>query len=324
MDKKYKMKIVILDGYALNPGDLSWKGFEQLGNCTVYDHSSSENYVERAINADAVITNKIAFTGDLISKLKNLKYIGVLATGYNNIDTEAAKKNKIVVTNVPSYATDSVAQNVFAHILNLTFHLADHDRTVRDGKWSKSREFCYWDHPLVELSGLTLGIIGAGQTGQATARIALAFGMKVVSYDVHTPKNTMPEIKPVPMEALLSQSDIVSLHCPLTKNNEGFMNASLFSKMKKTAFLVNTARGPLVNEQDLADALNNGTIAGAGIDVVSKEPPKDGNPLFSAKNCFITPHIAWATFSARTRLMKIAVENLRAFIDGNPQNVVNR
>lgn len=318
------MKIVVLDGYALNPGDLSWKGFEQLGDCTVYDHSSPETYIERAKEADAVITNKVAFTGELIAQLPRLKYIGVLATGYNNIDIEAAGKRKIVVTNVPSYATDSVAQNVFAHILNLTFHLADHDRSVKEGKWSRTREFCYWDFPLVELNSLTLGIIGAGQTGQATARIALAFGMKVISYDAHTPKNLPREITPVSMDKLVADSDIVSLHCPLTKENAGFMNAALISKMKKTAFLVNTARGQLVNEQDLADALNNGTIAGAGIDVVSKEPPVNGNPLFSAKNCFISPHIAWATLSARTRLMKIAEENLRLFIKGKPQNIVNR
>lgn len=317
------MNIVVLDGYALNPGDLSWKGFEQLGNCEIHDLTPPDLYAERAKDADAVITNKIAFTEELISKLNRLKYIGVLATGYNNIDIEAAHKRNIVVTNVPSYATNSVAQNVFAHILNLTFHISDHDRSVKEGKWSRSREFCYWNYPLVELNGLTLGIIGAGQTGQATARIALAFGMKILSYDAHTPKNINPAIVPVSMDQLLKQSDIVSLHCPLTKDNAGFMNISLISKMKKTAFLINTARGQLVNEQDLTDALNNETIAGAGIDVVSKEPPANGNPLFSAKNCFITPHIAWATLSARTRLMKIAEENLKGFIEGKPQNVVN-
>lgn len=316
------MNIVILDGYALNPGDLSWKGFEQLGNCVVYDHTPKDLYEERAKDADVAITNKVAFTEELISKLKKLKYIGVLATGFNNIDIGAARKRNIIVTNVPSYATDSVAQNVFAHILNLTFHLADHDKSVKEGRWSRSREFCYWDHPLVELNGLTLGIIGAGQTGQATARIALAFGMKVLSYDAHTPKK-IPGIEPVPMDKLLLDSDIISLHCPLTKDNAGFMNSSLLFKMKKTAFLINTARGQLVNEQDLADALNEGRIAGAGIDVVSQEPPAGGNPLFSAKNCFITPHIAWATSRARTRLMKVAEENLRAFIDGNLQNVVS-
>lgn len=318
------MKIVILDGLALNPGDLSWKGFESQGECVIYDHTPPDLCQERCRNADAVITNKVVFSEKLISELQNLKYIGVLATGYNNIDIGAAREKNIVVANVPAYATDSVAQNVFAHILNLTFRLADHDRSVKDGKWTRSREFCYWDHPLVELNGLTLGIIGTGRTGQATARIALAFGMKVLSYDRHTPGGITDEIVPVPMEELLAKSDIVSLHCPLTPDNAGFMNASLLSRMKKTAFFINTARGQLVNEQDLADALNNGDISGAGIDVVSKEPPSDGNPLFSARNCFVTPHIAWATYAARTRLMKISEENLRAFISGKPQNVVNK
>ena len=316
------MEIVILDGYTLNPGDLSWEGVKNLGNCTFYDRTPPEQTVKRAKNADAVFTNKVILNKEVIEQLPKLKYIGVLATGYNVVDIEAAKAAGITVTNIPAYSTASVAQMVFSHILNFAQNVAIHAQSVSNGDWAKSIDFSYWKTPQMELAGKTLGIIGFGQIGQAVANIALAFGMKVI-FNNRSKKDTSPNVRQVELDTLLAESDFISINCPLTNDNEGFINKDTIEKMKPEVFLVNTGRGPLINEQDLADALNKGRIAGAGLDVLSTEPPAEDNPLPKAKNCFITPHIAWATFEARTRLIQIATENLKAYSDGNPQNVVS-
>lgn len=316
------MKIVVLDGYVLNPGDLSWDGIKKLGNCNIYDRTSAELTVERAKGVEAILTNKVVLNKEIISQLPNLKFIGVLATGYNVIDVEAAKNNGIVVTNIPEYSTASVAQMVFSHILNFAQNVSVHAASVSYGEWANSIDFAYWKTPQTELAGKTLGIIGFGQIGQAVAKIGLALGMEVI-FNNRSQKQTELKATQVDLETLLSESDFISINCPLTPENAGFINKETIEKMKSTAFLVNTGRGPLINEQDLADALNSGKIAGAGLDVLSVEPASKNNPLPSAKNCFITPHIAWATFEARTRLMNIATENLKSFINGNPQNVVN-
>ena len=316
------MKIVVLDGFALNPGDLCWKGIEKLGDCLVYDRTLPELIVERAKSADAVFINKVILNKEIINQLPGLKFIGVLATGYNVVDVQAAKDAGITVTNIPAYSTASVAQMVFSHILNFAQNVSVHANSVSDGDWAKSVDFAYWKTPQIELVGKTLGIIGFGQIGQAVAKIGLAFGMRVI-FNNRSNKNVDFESTQVDLDTLLSTSDFVSINCPLTSENAGFINTSTIERMKLTAFLVNTGRGPLVNEQDLANALNEGRIAGVGLDVLSAEPATEDNPLPNAKNCFITPHIAWATFEARTRLMNIATENLTAFVDGNPQNVVS-
>jgi glycerate dehydrogenase len=315
------MKIVVLDGYVLNPGDLSWEGVKELGDCIIYDRTSAEQIFERAKGADVLITNKVVVDGELISKLPDLKYIGVLATGYNVVDTISAKKSGVVVTNIPAYSTASVAQMVFSHILNYAQNVSVHANSVAAGEWTKSVDFAYWKTPQMELEGKTLGIVGFGQIGQAVAKIGLAFGMKVI-FSNRSKKETNLDAEQVVLETLFAESDFISINCPLTPENAGFINKATISKMKPTAFLVNTGRGALVNEQDLADALNSGKIAGAGLDVLSVEPAKPENPLPNAKNCYITPHIAWATFEARSRLMKIAEENLKAFFEGNPINTV--
>lgn len=316
------MKIVVLDGYVLNPGDLSWDGIKKLGDCTIYDRTAPELTIERAKEAEVAITNKVVFDKNIIKCLPKLKYIGVLATGYNVVDAEAAKNAGIVVTNIPAYSTASVAQMVFSHILNFAQNVSVHAASVSSGEWAKSIDFAYWKTPQTELAGKTLGIIGFGQIGQAVAKIGLALGMKVI-FNNRSQKQTELKATQVDLKTLLSESDFISINCPLTPENAGFINKETIEKMKPTAFLVNTGRGPLINEQDLANALNSGKIAGAGLDVLSVEPASKNNPLPFAKNCFITPHIAWATFEARTRLMNIATENLKVFIDGNPQNVVN-
>ncbi|MCF6333349.1 MAG: D-2-hydroxyacid dehydrogenase [Draconibacterium sp.] len=316
------MKIVVLDGYALNPGDLSWEGIEKLGDCTVYNRTLPELTVERAKNADAVTTNKVVFDRKLISELPKLKYIGVLATGFNVVDVVAAKEAGIVVTNIPTYSTDSVAQMVFSHILNFAQNVSVHANSVSRGDWIKSIDFSYWKTPQIELVGKTMGIIGFGQIGQAVAKIGLAFGMKII-FNNRSKKETDLDANQVELNELLSESDFISINCPLTNENSGFINKNTIEKMKSTAFLVNTGRGLLINEQDLADALNSEKIAGAGLDVLSLEPATENNPLPKAKNCFITPHIAWATIEARARLMNIATQNIKAFLDGNPQNVVS-
>ena len=315
------MKIVVLDGYTMNPGDLSWKGLEGLGECAVYDRTPPERVVERAAGAEVVLTNKVVLDGAVMARLPALKYIGVLATGYNIIDTAAARERGIVVTNVPAYSTRSVAQLVMALVLELAHHVGHHARTVREGRWTASKDFAYWDYPLVELDSLVMGIVGFGQTGRAVADLARAFGMRVL---VHTRTPTAgPGVEFVDLATLLRRSDVVSLHCPLTPETEGLVNAKRLAMMKPTAFLINTSRGPIVNERDLAEALHTGRIAGAGLDVLSTEPPKADNPLLAAKNCILTPHIAWATRAARERLMKAVVENVRAFLAGRSQNVVN-
>ena len=316
-------KIVVLDGYTLNPGDLSWKGLETLGRCTVYDRCLDEEVVGRAEDAEIVLTNKTELSSDVIERLESLEYIGVLATGYNVVDIEAARERGIPVTNVPAYGTQSVAQMVFAHLLNLAQHVGHHAQTVRSGRWTSSVDFCYWEKPLIELAGLTMGVIGFGRIGRAVAKLAVAFGMKVVVYDIVTPTNVPEGCQFVGLEDLFRNSDVISLHCPLTPRTANIVNKERLAMMKKTAFLVNTSRGPLVDEPALAQALNEKSIAGAGLDVLSIEPPERDSPLFTARNCFITPHIAWATRAARERLLKVVVDNVASFLAGKPQNVVN-
>jgi len=317
------MNIVVLDGYTLNPGDLSWKNLESLGQCTVYDRSAPEEVVPRAKDAEIILTNKTVLSSDTIKQLPKMKYIGVLATGYNIVDIEAARDIDIPVTNVPTYSTQSVAQIVFAHLLNLAHHAAHHAQTVRSGRWTSSPDFCYWDTPLIELAGLTMGIIGFGRIGQATAKLALAFGMNVIFYDIAEPSNIPQGCQPARMDDIFRTSDVISLHCPLTSDTEKIINTERLELMKKTAFLINTSRGPLVDEQALAEALNNERIAGASLDVLSEEPPGKNNPLLTARNCYITPHIAWATLAARKRLLQVAVDNVASFLAAKPQNVVN-
>ena len=316
------MKIVVLDGYGLNPGDLSWSAWETLGELKVYDRTSPSELLERSEGAEVLITNKTLITANDMALLPELKYIGVLATGYNVVDIDEAKARGIVVTNIPAYSTASVAQMVFAHILNITQRVGYYaDENVR-GRWTNNPDFCYWDTNLVELDGKKMGIVGYGNIGKATARIALAFGMEVLAYTSKEQKDLPQGVKKVSLDELFAESDVISLHCPLTPDTKELVNANRLKTMKPGAILINTGRGPLINEQDLADALNEGRIAGAGLDVLSVEPSVAGNPLLSAKNCFITPHIAWATKEARTRLMDIAINNLRSYQEGNIINNV--
>lgn len=316
------MKICILDGYSLNPGDLDWSPVERLGDVTLFDRTPADKIVERAADADIVLTNKVPFSADTLRQLPRLRFICVLATGYNIIDTEAAARQGVVVANIPAYSTMSVTQMAFAHILNITNHVASYAREVADGKWTNCPDFCFWDSALTELAGKTMGIVGLGNTGMATARIAVAMGMKVVAMTSKS-ADTLPEgITPAPLDDVLASADVVSLHCPLTPSTRHLINAASIAKMKPSAILINTGRGPLVDEQAVADALNGGRLAAFGADVLSQEPPRGDNPLLSARNCFLTPHIAWATLEARTRLMSTATENVRQFIAGEP--VANR
>lgn len=317
------MKIVVLDGYTLNPGDLSWSDLKALGECTIYDRSAPEQIIPRADKAEIILTNKTVLSAESIDCLTKLKFISVLATGYNVVDVEAARRRRIPVSNVPTYGTQSVAQMVFAHLLNLTLHLAHHARTVRDGRWTNCVDFCYWDTPLIELQGLTMGIVGYGRIGQATTRLARAFGMNVIVNDIIKPSELPDGCRMANLENIFRESDVISLHCPLTPQTEKFVSAERLALMKPTAYLINTSRGALIDEQALADALNNDRIAGAGLDVLSTEPPEESNTLLAAKNCHITPHIAWATRAARERLLNISVDNVAAFLAGKPQNVVN-
>lgn len=316
------MQIVVLDGYTLNPGDLCWDELKALGETTIYDRSAAEEIVPRAKEAEIVLTNKAVLSREVLAQLPKLKYIGVLATGYNVVDAQAARERGILVSNVPTYGTASVAQMVFAHLLNLTQRVGHHAQTVAEGRWSKSVDWCYWDYPLVELAGQTMGIVGFGRIGQATARIALALGMSVLAYDAQAVAPS-PGVSGTDLETLFRQSDVVSLHCPLTPKTERLINRDRLARMKPSAVLINTSRGGLVDEPALADALNRGQIAGAGLDVLSSEPPRPNNPLLTAKNCFITPHLAWATRAARQRLLRIVVQNLRTYLAGQPENVVN-
>ncbi len=314
------MKITVLDGNALNPGDLSWSQVEELGSLTVYPRTLPEEVVSRIGDSDAILLNKINITEDVLSKCPNLKYIGVQATGYNVIDLEACRKHNVTVTNVPSYSTAGVAQMVFAYITEFASRPALHNESVKNKDWVKCPDFCYWKTPLIELEGKTLGIYGYGSIGRRVAQIANAFGMKVIVC-TRTPK---PDIEnPVDFSTLLNEADFITLHAPLTDNTREVINRTTLPLMKKSAYLINTARGLLVNEKDLAEALNNGTIAGYAADVVSEEPMKDGNPLLTAKNSIITPHIAWAAVETRQRLLDVVVENLKCWIEGKPQNVVS-
>jgi glycerate dehydrogenase len=317
------MNIVVLDGFTLNPGDLTWDGLKALGSCTVHDRTAPDLVVERAKDAEIVLTNKTVLNRETILKLPKLKYIGVLATGYNVVDIAAARERNVPVANIPAYGTKSVAQMTFALLLEMTQHVGHHAQTVAEGRWTRSPDFCYWDHPLIELEGLTMGIVGYGRIGQAVGDLAAAFGMKVLVNKSTPPKETPKGVQFVDVETLFRQSDVVSLHCPLTPQTKDLVNVERLGWMKSTAFLINTGRGPLVDEAALASALNAGKIAGAALDVLAVEPPKGENPLFKAKNCLITPHIAWATHAARARLMKIAVANVKGFLDGKVQNVVN-
>ena len=318
------MKIVVLDGYGLNPGDLSWDAVSQLGELTVYDRTSSEEVIARSAGAEAILTNKTVITAEIMEALPDLKYIGVLATGYNVVNINAAREKGIVVTNIPAYSTPSVAQMVFAHILNIAQQVQHHSEEVRKGRWTNNADFCFWDTPLIELREKKIGLVGLGHTGFNTARIAIGFGMQVTAYTSKSSLQLPPEIKKRTLDELFSECDIVSLHCPLTDETKELVNAERLRLMKPTAILINTGRGPLVNEQDLADALNAGKLYAAGLDVLSSEPPKADNPLLTARNCYITPHIAWASLEARTRLMDILVENIKAFQAGKPVNNVAR
>ncbi len=316
------MEIVVLDGFTLNPGDLDWAELASLGHCEIYERTSPADLLRRATNADILLTNKAVLTGEDIRRLPRLKYIGVLATGTNVVDLAAARTRGIPVTNVPTYGTTSVAQMTFALLLELAHHTGHHAQTVREGRWTRSADFCYWDFPLIELVGLTMGIVGFGRIGRAVADLAAAFGLKVLAFDP-TAARLPPFVHRVGLETLFRESDIVSLHCPLTEQTAQLVNARRLALMKPTAVLLNTARGPLVDEPALADALNSGRIAGAALDVLAVEPPPADNPLLTARNCIITPHLAWATRAARARLLEIAVANVRAFLQGKPQNVVN-
>lgn len=316
------MKIVVLDGYTLNPGDLSWEKLEKLGEITVYDRTAPEDVITRIGDAPVILTNKVVIDRKIMTSCPTLKYVGVLATGYNVVDIATAHELGITVTNIPAYSTDSVAQMVFAHILNITNDIAKYADEAKIGKWSANPDFCYWNKPIIELANKTLGVVGLGNIGMAVARIALAFGMKVLAA-TSKPQSTLPDgITAGIVQDVLKNADIISLHCPLTDSTREMINSESIKTMKRTAILINTGRGPLVNEQDLATALNNKGIAAFGTDVLSIEPACTDNPLLKAKNCYITPHIAWATTEARTRLMTIAVENVRQFIAG--ETVINK
>lgn len=317
------MNIVILDGYALNPGDLSYDSLRQYGELTVYDRTAPGELIARAIDADVVLTNKVVLGEREMAQLPRLRYIGVQATGYNIIDVEAARRHGITVTNIPAYSTESVAQMVMAHLLNITQRVGYYAEQCRAGRWGANPDFCFWDTPLIELKGKQMGIVGLGRTGGAVARLALAFGMTVAAYTSKAQAELLEGVTKVSLHELFSTSDVVSLHCPLTPETTCLVDAQCLALMKPTAILINTARGPVVDEQALADALNAKKIYAAGIDVLTEEAPRSGSPLFGAHNCFITPHIAWATLEARMRLLAISEENLRAFIEGNPQNVVS-
>jgi glycerate dehydrogenase len=317
------MNIVVLDGYTLNPGDLSWEALNNLGNLTVYDRTDLSNVIKRSKNAEIVLTNKTILSKEIIMSLDKLKYIGVLATGYNVVDIKAASEKGIVVTNVPAYSTNSVVQHTFALLLELMNKVALHNVSVKTGEWCRSSDFSYAKAPLIELTELTMGIIGFGKIGRGVAKVANGFGMKVIVNNRSKQIDLPVYVESVNLEEVFLRSDIISLHLPLTDENAGFVNERLLNLMKPNAYLLNTSRGGLINENDLAEALNSGKIAGAGLDVLSSEPPQEDNPLLTAANTVITPHIAWATIAARKRLMQIAVRNIKAFLEGKTENSVN-
>lgn len=317
------MKIVVLDGQGVNPGDISWNRIEELGKLTVYPRTAPEEVLKHVGDAEIVLTNKTVFDANIIAQLKNTKYIGVLATGYNVVDTKAALERGIVVTNIPAYSTDSVAQMVFAHLLNVSNHVDHYAEETRNGVWSRCPDFCYWNTPLFELAGKTIGIVGLGHIGMKVAQIAQAFGMNVLAYTSKSPAQLPEWIRKTTLDGLFGASDVVSLHCPLTDTTRELMNSASIEKMRDGAILINTGRGPLVNEADVADALTSGKLGAYCADVLSSEPPSASNPLIGAPNAFITPHVAWATIEARLRLMDIAVNNIKSFLAGSPTNVVN-
>jgi glycerate dehydrogenase len=316
-------KIVVLDGYTLNPGDLSWEGLASLGDLTVYDRTPPERTVERIGDAEIVYTNKTLLTAEVLNACPGIRFIGVLATGYNVVDTAAAKARSIPVANVPAYGTDAVGQYAIALLLEICHHVAHHADAVRAGRWTTSADFCFWDHPLIELSGKTMGVIGFGRIGQATGRIAKALGMRVIAVDKNPNASGAEIAEYVPLDELLAEADVISLHCVLTPETQGIIRKETIEKMKPGVILINNSRGPLVVEQDLADALESGRVYAAGLDVVSVEPIHADNPLLKAPNCLITPHISWAPKESRKRLMDIAVNNLAAYLRGEPVNVVN-
>ena len=319
------MKIVVLDGYTLNPGDISWEGMEALGEVTVYDRTKPEEVVERIGDAEVVYTNKTPITRETLDQCENIRFIGVLATGYNIIDIEAAKEKGIPVSNIPTYGTAAVSQFAIALLLELCHHIGEHSDAVKNGEWTSNPDWCFWKYPLVELAGQTMGIVGFGRIGQDTGKIAQALGMKVLAFDAYKrPELESETCRYADLDTLLAESDVISLHCPLFPDTEGIINKDTIAKMKTGVMIINDSRGPLIVEEDLRDALNSGKVAGAALDVVSTEPIKMDNPLLSAKNVILTPHIAWAPKESRQRLMDIAVENLQCFVDGAPQNVVNK
>lgn len=317
------MKIVVLDGYAANPGDLSWEGFREIGELTVYDRTPADKILERIGEAEIIFTNKTVLGENVFQETPHLRYIGVLATGYNVVDVESARRFNITVTNIPSYSTEAVAQLTIALLLEICHHAGHHNREIHEGRWEKNKDFCFWDYPLIELKGKTMGIVGFGRIGQSTAKIAKALGMNILASGGHHVQQAEEIGEFVELEELLTRSDIISLHCPLTNQTEGLINQNTIRKMKDGVILLNTSRGPLLVEEDVAEALNSGKIYAAGVDVVSQEPIVPNNPLLKAKNCIMTPHIAWAPKETRQRLIQIALENLKAFIEGCPQNTVN-
>ena len=322
------MKIVVLDGYTLNPGDLSWASLEAMGETVIYDRTSLTDHreiIQRIGDADAVLTNKTPLPKEVLEFCSSVKYIGVLATGYNVVDVDYAKKKGIIVTNIPTYGTAAVGQFAIGLLLEICHHIGHHSQAVHDGRWENNPDWCFWDYPLIELDGKTMGIIGYGRIGQATGRIAQALGMRVLAFDAHkNPELESASCKYVELDELLANSDVIALHCPLFPATEGIINKDNIAKMKDGVIILNNSRGPLVVEQDLADALNSGKIYAAGLDVVSTEPIKGDNPLLKAKNCFITPHISWAAQASRQRIMDITADNIKAFLEGSPVNIVNK
>ena len=318
------MKIVVLDGYTENPGDLSWKGLEALGELTVYDRTPKELVKERIGDADAIYVNKVVISREILDACPNLRFIGMLATGYNVVDVEAAKEKGIAVCNIPNYGTDAVGQFAIALLLEICHHVQHHSDAVHEGRWAQNADWCFWDYPLIELAGKTMGIIGFGRIGQCTARIAQALGMKILAFDAHQrPELVSDTCKYTDLDTLLENSDVISLHCPLFPETEGIINKETISRMKDGVIILNNSRGPLIVENDLAEALASGKVYAAGLDVVEVEPIRDDNPLLKAPNCLITPHISWAPKESRQRLMDIAVNNLKQFIEGKTVNVVN-
>ncbi len=317
------MKLVVLDGYSYNPGDLSWDGFREFGELTIYDRTPEDKMVERMKDADLVFTSKAKITKEVLDACPKVKYIGEMATGYNNVDVAAAREKGIPVTNIPSYSTEATAQFAIALLLEICHHVGHHSDAVHAGRWSDGVEWCFWDYPLIELLDKTMGIIGFGRIGQSVAKIAAALGMKVIAHSPTEREEGKKLAEYVSLDELLSRSDVISLHCPLTPQTTGLINKSAIEKMKDGVIIINNSRGPVIDEQALADALNSGKVYAAGLDVASNEPIARDNPLLSAKNCIITPHISWAPFESRKRLMEVAKSNVAAFLKGEPVNVVN-